>query len=96
MSEPITVGSTPIFEGLYKRDGAAWDLTGGVVTLFLRKPDGTIAMKTPTLIDPPGGVARYQALAADLDVGGRWARRWKATKGSDVFSSAWETFLVEA
>jgi uncharacterized protein YfaS (alpha-2-macroglobulin family) len=96
MSEPITVGSTPTFEAAFTRDGAAWDLTGATVTFYLKKPDGTLLTRTPTITNAVGGIAAYQALTTDLDVKGTWRNAWKVVGGGQTFVSGLERLQVEA
>jgi hypothetical protein len=97
--EPLTVGSTYRFftDPPIEKDGAVWDLTSAVVTLLLKKPDGTVLTKAATVVAPAtAGVAEYVSVASDLDIAGNWSRSWKVTDGTVTQISHPKRFTVEA
>lgn len=81
-TESVTTGSTVTFySSPTTLDGVTWDITGATVTLYMRKPDGTLLTKTAAVTDGDAGVAEYTTSTTDLDVGGPWELTWKVVLG---------------
>jgi hypothetical protein len=77
-TQPIVVGSTPDFTLKNPRkDGVTWDITGGVATLWLKRPDDTW-VSFVAVVDANG--AHYQVSSGTLNEAGDWARQWSVTK----------------
>ena len=83
MADPIyIIGNTHKFLLIAEKDGVAWDITGGTITLYLEKPNGALLTKSATIISGPAGTAYYTTLTTDLSAAGRWKRWWKVVVGS--------------
>lgn len=94
--QPIVVGSTIDFTVIAKKDGSVWDISGATVTLYLRKPDGTVLSPlTATVSNGPAGTAHYQTDNDDLDVAGDWARQWKIVKSGIELKTKIIPFTVD-
>ena len=95
-SQQIVVGNTTDFQLLAAKNGVAWDISGGTVTLYLKKPDGTLLTKGATLTSPTTGQADYICLTTDLDQDGDWVKQWKVVAGGLTMWTDEETFTVES
>lgn len=95
MADTLTVSSTYLWKLTATKDGVAWNLTGATVTLLLRRPDGTTATKTATVVNAAGGVAEYTGLTTDLDVSGSWTRTWRVVQSNIDVRSVPQRFLVK-
>jgi len=94
--QPLVVGDTADFTLYAKKDGVVWDISGGTVLLYLRKPDGTVLSAfTATISNGAGGVAHYQVADTVLDTAGDWARQWKIEKSGVELKTKIIYFSVE-
>lgn len=80
---PIYVGGTYALTFPVRKDGVAWDLTGGSATLTLYPPN----VSSPPLVVTPSIVAGqvvYQTLTTDLSCDGQWQATGVAFQGGLV------------
>lgn len=82
MPATLVIGSVYRFVLTALKDGAVWDLSDATVTLYLKKPSGTILTKSATVHDPDNGGARFDCATTDLDSSGLWSRSWRVVDGS--------------
>ena len=95
MAASLIVSTTPRFQLTALKDGVVWDLTLATVSLFLRKPDGTVLSKEATVNNALAGQARYDAVIDDLDQAGLWTRSWRVTENFVVLESPPISFAVQ-
>lgn len=93
-SDRYTVGGSFLFDTIFKADGTVINITGGTVSLYFRKPNGTILTRSGTITDGAAGVAEYETDGDDFTVDGNWARRWTVTVGGIVYVWTWYEFYV--
>lgn len=98
MSAKIRVGDvgTVLRVRVLDQDGAAQDLTGATLVMYLRKPDGSVLTKTPTVTTTgTDGRMYYTAVSGDWDAAGPWAVQVKLTySASLILKSSIGTFRV--
>jgi hypothetical protein len=96
IDQPIVVGNTHDFKLTAKKDGSVWDISGATITLYLRKPDGTVLSGfSASITNGPAGLAHYQVDNDDLDVAGDWARQWKVVKSGVELKTKIIPFTVD-
>ncbi len=84
-TQPIVVGDTVDFRLLASKNGTAWDMTGGAVSLYLQRPDGTVLGPFAATIST--SQADYTADVTNVDVPGGWTRQWKVSVAGVVMRS---------
>ena len=79
-----------------KDDGIAVDLSSATsLSLYIKKPDGTILNRTATLdSDGTDGKISYVTISGDLDVAGVYKLQAKIALSSGSFYSSTDTFKV--
>jgi len=78
--QKIVVGDTIDFTLAAKKNGSAWNITGGSVLLYLVKPDATVLGPfDATLSSPTTGGAHYAVDTDVIDQSGDWVRQWKVS-----------------
>lgn len=75
--QPIVVGDTIDFELTAQKDGAIWDLTNGVVSLYLVSPNRSYGPLNANIYDPTNGKVKYQCTTSMINTNGVWKRQWK-------------------
>jgi hypothetical protein len=78
---PLGDATTPVV--LKDDTGAAINLTGATVKLFIRKADGTGTPlnRTVTIVTPANGTVRYDWVATDTDTAGDYVMEYQITFG---------------
>jgi hypothetical protein len=72
--DDLSLASVERFRVTVRKDGAAWDLSDGTVTIKLVRPDKTVSVEAEmTAEDGEGGVFYYDTLVTDLDEAGYWS-----------------------
>ena len=90
-TEPIVTGNTVRFRTKPTLDGAIWNISTAVSSLFLWNPDGEVIEKTGMY---SGGYAYYDTTTSDLNEGGMWSRAWRFVVGGLSLTSAPVQFTV--
>lgn len=98
LNQPIQIGDTIQFIVFAQKNGVTWDITGGTVTLTLKKPNGTsLGPYSATLDDPTAGEASYTVSDTSvINAAGIWQLQWKIVVGSITMRSAIISFKVNA
>lgn len=69
----LAVGSVERLRATVRKDGAAWDLSSGVVTITLIRPDKTVSVTEEMVAeDAAAGVFYYDTTVDDVDAPGYW------------------------
>lgn len=92
---PLIVGSTYRFTLTATKDGSAWDISGGSITLTLIDPGGNATGYAASIVSGPAGTARYDGAVGLLDEAGVWRRSWTVSVGGVVQESVPIVFSVE-
>lgn len=74
--ETFVIGDVKAFTLQPTLDGAAWNMTGGTVTFYLRGSDGVVNSFAATIL-VPGSMAQYICTTSDLYAAGPWERWWR-------------------
>lgn len=81
----FSIGSTDRFRATITKDGVAWDLSAGTVTLTFEKPDrSTQFTRAMVAEDASGGVFYYDSTTDEIDTVGWWTCQVRVTDGSVV------------
>ena len=86
-------GGTYLFQLDAFKDGVAWDITGGVVTLYLKKSGASVLSNSATLPGSPSNRATYTSTTLQLTPG-LWRASWKVVKGGIEVESDADSFNV--
>lgn len=74
---------------LKNQAGSAHNVTGGAVTIFIQKPEGSrrVLSKTATLVTPSSGIVSYTTIAGDFDIAGVYTFQAKSVVGGTTLYS---------
>lgn len=79
----ININSVNRYSITVKKDGAAWDITGGAVTFTFHPPSaGTLLNRSATILTPASGLCYYDSVTTDITVAGNWAISIRVVVGS--------------
>ena len=67
-----TTDQAPDLTGTVTSNGIGANITGATLQLKLKKPSGTVVVKTGTIVNGAAGTWSYSWLAGDLDEDGTW------------------------
>src|SRR5262245_39323464 len=91
----LVVGSNPRFRLTALKDGVVWDISAASVSLYLRKPDGSVLTNSAAVSNGPAGMAQFDSAVTDLDQPGFWTRSWRVTDGPVSLECVAIPFVVE-
>ena len=67
-----TTDQAPDLTGTVTSNGIGANITGATLQLKLKKPSGTVVVKTGTIVNGAAGTWSYSWLAGDIDEDGTW------------------------
>lgn len=97
MAVLYTTDQAPDLTGTCTSNGVGANLTGATLQLRIKKPSGTVLLKTGTLVTPAAGTWSYTWSAGELDEAGQWRVQPRVTYSNgrpQTFPEA--AFAVEA